>query len=128
MRFGRKWGNRCLLKGQWDPTDTPWKIYGNLQPIAQSMKPTLWVPSENLSFGLLPKDFKFEKYIEAIQDRPLRIMMTKFRTSVHEPNIEKGRHKTMRREEKHCQTCKTKAVESEEHLLLERNLYSNYRN
>ena len=28
--------------------------YGNLQPIAQRMKLTLWVPSENLSFGLLP--------------------------------------------------------------------------
>ena len=28
--------------------------YGDLQPIARSMKPTLLVPSENLSFGLLP--------------------------------------------------------------------------
>ena len=28
--------------------------YGDLQPIARSMKPTFWVPSENLSFGLLP--------------------------------------------------------------------------
>ena len=28
--------------------------YGDLQPIARSMKPTLWVLSENLSFGLLP--------------------------------------------------------------------------
>ena len=27
---------------------------GDLQPIAQSMKPTLWVSSENLLFGLLP--------------------------------------------------------------------------
>ena len=29
--------------------------YEDLQPITRSMKPTLWVPSENLSFGLLPK-------------------------------------------------------------------------
>ena len=28
---------------------------GDLQPIARSMNPTLWVPSENLSFGLLLK-------------------------------------------------------------------------
>ena len=28
--------------------------YGDLQPIAQSMKPTLWVQGENISFGLLP--------------------------------------------------------------------------
>ena len=74
------------------------------------------------------KDFKFEKYIEIIQDRQLRITMTKFRISDHELNIEKRRDKAMKREERHCQTCKTKAVENDEHLLLERNLYSNYRN
>ena len=28
---------------------------GGLQPIARIMNLTLWVPSENLSFGLLPK-------------------------------------------------------------------------
>ena len=74
------------------------------------------------------KDFKFEKCIEIIQDIPLRIMMTKFRISDHKLNIEKERQKAMRREERLCQTCKTKAVESEEHLLLECNSYSNYRN
>ena len=30
------------------------ETYGDLQPAAQSMKTTLWVPSENLSFGLHP--------------------------------------------------------------------------
>ena len=30
--------------------------YEDLQPIARSMKPTLCVPCENLSFGPLPKD------------------------------------------------------------------------
>ena len=39
------------------------------------------------------------KYIEIIKDRPLRITMTKFRRSDHKLNIEKGRHKAMRREE-----------------------------
>ena len=34
------------------PTQTTSKIYGNLQPIARNMKPTLWVPGENLSIGL----------------------------------------------------------------------------
>ena len=29
--------------------------YGNLQSMAENMKPTLWVPSENFSFGLLPE-------------------------------------------------------------------------
>ena len=29
--------------------------YGDLENIARSIKRTLWVPSENLSFGLLPQ-------------------------------------------------------------------------
>ena len=33
--------------------------YGDLQPIARSMKHILCVPTENLSFGLLPKYQKF---------------------------------------------------------------------
>ena len=73
------------------------------------------------------KDSKFEKYIEMIQDRLFRTTMTKFRISDHELNIEKIRHKAVRREERHCRTSKTKAVESEEPLLLEFNLCSNYR-
>ena len=54
------------------------------------------------------KDFKFEKYIEIIQDRPVRITMTKFRMSDYELNIEEGRHEAMKREESLRQTCKTK--------------------
>ena len=30
--------------------------YGDLQPKARSMNSTLWVPSENLPFGLLRKE------------------------------------------------------------------------
>ena len=84
-------------------------------------------PEANL-MKICNKVFKFEKYIEIIQDRPLTITMTKFRISDHERNIGKGRHKAMRREERHWQTCKTKAVKGEEHLLSECNLYGNYRN
>ena len=31
--------------------------YEDLQPIARSMKPTLWVPSEKLSFSLFPEEY-----------------------------------------------------------------------
>ena len=31
------------------------ETYGDVQPVARSMKPSLWVPSKDLSFGLLPK-------------------------------------------------------------------------
>ena len=29
--------------------------YGDLQPIARNMKPTLWVSGEDFSFGLVPQ-------------------------------------------------------------------------
>ena len=37
------------------PSRNNMENYRDLQPIAQNMKPILWVPGENLSFGLLPK-------------------------------------------------------------------------
>ena len=39
--------------------------YGELQPIAQNMKPTLWVTGKNLSFGLLPK---IEKALQGMRE------------------------------------------------------------
>ena len=52
---------------------------------------------------------KLEKYIEKILDKSL----TNFRISNHELSSEKGKYKEIRKEERHCETCKTKALESE---------------
>ena len=50
-----KMGNLALFERVMGPNRHIMKNFRDLQPIARSMKPTLiWVPSENLSFGLLP--------------------------------------------------------------------------
>ena len=49
-------------KGNGRPNRHIMETYGDLQPIAQNMKPTLWVLSENLSFGLLPDSNRFASY------------------------------------------------------------------
>ena len=49
-----KMGNPILFERVMGPNRQNMENYGDLQPIVRSMKPTLWVPSENLSFGLLP--------------------------------------------------------------------------
>ena len=39
------------------PSRNNMENYGEMQPIVRDMKPALWVPGENLSFGLLPKRY-----------------------------------------------------------------------
>ena len=49
-----KMGNTMPVEKVMAPNRHNIKNYEGLQPIASSMKSTLWAPSENLSFGLLP--------------------------------------------------------------------------
>ena len=48
-------GNLMPFERVMGPNRHNMENYGDLQPIAQSMKPTSWVPGENVSFGLIPK-------------------------------------------------------------------------
>ena len=49
-----KIGNPISFERVMGPNRHNIENYGELQPIAQNMEPTLWVKSENLSFGFLP--------------------------------------------------------------------------
>ena len=49
-----KMGNPVPFERVMGPNRHNMENYGDLQPIARSMKPIFWVPNENLSFGLLP--------------------------------------------------------------------------
>ena len=58
----------------------------------------------------------------------LRVILTKFRLSDHELNIEKGRHKDIKRQERFCPCCSLKKqIENETHFLLECPYYNNLR-
>ena len=60
--------------------------------------------------------FRFEPYLHLIPNFQLRKVISKFRCSDHDLEIEKGRHKKLKIEDRICKTCKT-AIESEEHFL-----------
>ena len=47
-------GNPMPFERVMGPNQHNKENYGDLLPIARSMKPTLWVRSENLNFGLFP--------------------------------------------------------------------------
>ena len=48
-------GNQMPVERVMGPERNDLEDCEDLQPIARNIKPTLWVPGKNLSFGLLPK-------------------------------------------------------------------------
>ena len=67
-----------------------------------------------------------EPYLEYISDFYLRKRITKFRCSDHTLEIEIGRHKKVKAEERLCKFCISK-VETELHFLQECPAYDNIR-
>ena len=79
-----------------------------------------------LSLNLNPKarfyhsfkvDIKFEPYLNIICDRSLRVVLSKFRLSDHELNIETGRHHNIKHDERYCPFCNDNSIEDEYHIL-----------
>ena len=66
---------------------------------------------------------KFEPYLNMVKNIKHRIMLTKFRLSAHDVEIEKGRYnnKPIKAEERYCKFCKSNnnlTVEDEFHFLM----------
>ena len=69
-----------------------------------------------------------EKYLSIINNRNLRVILTKFRLSDHEVNIEKGTYKNIKKQERLCPCCSLKKqTENETHFLSECPYYNNLR-
>ena len=85
--------------------------------------------SRKLSFySIFKKQYNQEDYLTFIKDPSQRRMLTKFRISNHKLLIEYGRYQKITREERHCKTCNTGAVEDEFHFSFEYPSYNNIRN
>ena len=72
-------------------------------------------------------EFKMEKYVECISNDKLRSELAAFRLSVHNLDIERGRHINVHRENRICCLCSMSMVESEFHFLLVCPRYSDIR-
>ena len=68
-----------------------------------------------------------ESYLDLVSDFQLRKVITKFRCSDHPLEIEKGRHKKLKIEERICKVCISE-TETEMHFLQRCPLYANIRN
>ena len=67
-------------------------------------------------YQLFKKSFDMEPYLSNINNFQLRKALTKFRCSDHTLEIERGRHKNLKVEDRTCKLCKS-GVETELHFL-----------
>ena len=68
------------------------------------------------SYCIFKHKFEFENYLDNIKDKKLRILLTKFRVSSHDLNIEVGRYTNTPRDQRLCSNCTMKFPESEYHF------------
>lgn len=74
--------------------------------------------SKLCTYNQIKSIFESEKYLKAVTNIQHRYALSRFRCSAHHLNIEEGRYKNLRREQRICQKCNTKTLENEYHFLL----------
>ena len=68
------------------------------------------------TYNLFKPDFKFQTYLELVKDGHYRHELTKFRTSSHTLEIERGRHTNTEVNERLCAYCER--IDDEKHFIL----------
>ena len=62
--------------------------------------------------------FKKEMYLNAIKNRDIRKSFTRFRVSAHDLEIERGRYKNIKSDNRTCKHCQMLEKEDEFHFLI----------
>ena len=78
-------------------------------------------------YKLFKTSFGREPYLDHIKDYKLRKKVTKFRCSDHILEVEVGRHKNLKVEERICKICNLDDIESEAHFLQQCPAYTQIR-
>ena len=78
-------------------------------------------------YSQFKKTWKFESYLDQIGDFYLRKIITKFPCSDHDLEIETGRHRKIKVEDRICKICNN-GIENEKHFLQDCPLYTTIRN
>ena len=71
--------------------------------------------------------FEYECYLDSIINVRYRKIITQFRLSSHNLEIERGRHSNVARERRICKLCNLQAIENEYHFLLDCPYYNDLR-
>lgn len=79
------------------------------------------------TYRLFKNNIKFEKYLSLLNEDKRRLF-TKFRISAHTLEIEQGRYRGLRIEDRTCSLCKNTAIGDEIHFLLQCPILNNVRN
>ena len=85
--------------------------------------------SSNLSFySTFKKEYKLEEYLNNIENKSQRKILTQFRISNHKLKIEYGRYQNIPRDERLCNNCNMQTVEDEFHFVFDCQCYETKRN
>ena len=80
-----------------------------------------------ITYSRFKRDFKQENYLAEIKERKYKIALTRFRTSSHTLEIERGRYNNIEPENRFCIFCTNRHIENEYHFLLICPIYSELR-
>ena len=84
----------------------------------QNWHSTLQISPKALSYRLFKSDFRFEKYLDVLNDKN-RFTFCRFRTSNHRLPIEVGRWTNVERHNRLCQLCQSREIGDEFHYVLQ---------
>ena len=83
--------------------------------------------SKCMFYKYLPDNFSLQYYLRKSLPDNFATVLSKFRTSSHELQIEKGRYINVVRSQRKCQKCNQNEVEDEYHFVLSCPFYLNLR-
>ena len=125
--------NECGLYYLWQNQSNMNVSYDIIRQRVLDMYYQSWYSGINNSrrletYSLFKHEFKFERYLDFINDNRFRSALTSFRVSSHKLQIERGRHLNIPRNERICRNCNSNMIENEYHFLLICPKYSDLRN
>jgi hypothetical protein len=83
----------------------------------QNWHSTLQISPKSLSYSLIKLNFRFEKYLDVLNDKN-RFTFCRFRTSNHRLPIEVGHWANVERHNRLCQLCQSREIGDEFHYVL----------
>ena len=113
--YSNVWHTENFISHKWLIESTKLRLTDQFK---QNLHSTLHLSPKTLSYRLFKSDFRFEKYLEVLNDKN-RFTFCRFRTSNHRLPIEVWRWTKVERHSRLCQLCQSHEIGDEFHYVLQ---------
>ena len=113
--YSNVWHTQNFIRHKWLIESTKLRLTDQFK---QNWHSTLQISPKALSYRLLKSNFRFEKYLDVLNDKN-RFTFCRFRTSNHRLPIEVGRWTNVERHNRLCQLCQSCEIGDEFHYVLQ---------